>query len=239
MRLEFNVYCDETCHLENDDTKVMALGAVWCPKERRKEICNRIKEIKARHKLGDKFEIKWNKVSSSKVEFYLDLINYFFDDDDLHFRIIIVPDKTKLNHAAFGQTHDNFYYKMYFDLLKVILDPTSSYNIYLDMKDTLGQEKVMFLQNVLRNNHYDFQKQIIQKVQQVNSKEIEVMQITDLLTGAFGYYHRGLKENIGKVKLIETIKNRSKYSLDQSTLPKENKLNIFIWKPREIISPNG
>ncbi len=27
----FNVYCDESCHLENDHRKVMVLGAVWCP----------------------------------------------------------------------------------------------------------------------------------------------------------------------------------------------------------------
>ena len=27
----FNVYCDESCHLENDHQKAMVLGAVWCP----------------------------------------------------------------------------------------------------------------------------------------------------------------------------------------------------------------
>ena len=26
----FKVYCDESCHLENDHQKVMVLGAVWC-----------------------------------------------------------------------------------------------------------------------------------------------------------------------------------------------------------------
>ena len=26
----YNVYCDESCHLENDHQKVMTLGAVWC-----------------------------------------------------------------------------------------------------------------------------------------------------------------------------------------------------------------
>ncbi|NHQ60865.1 DUF3800 domain-containing protein [Chlorobium sp. BLA1] len=27
----FNIYCDESCHLENDRHKAMVLGAVWCP----------------------------------------------------------------------------------------------------------------------------------------------------------------------------------------------------------------
>jgi hypothetical protein len=27
----FNVYCDESCHLEHDRQQAMVLGAVWCP----------------------------------------------------------------------------------------------------------------------------------------------------------------------------------------------------------------
>ncbi len=30
----FNVYCDESCHLENDHQSAMVLGAVWCPLEK-------------------------------------------------------------------------------------------------------------------------------------------------------------------------------------------------------------
>lgn len=28
----FNIYCDESCHLENDGQKSMVLGAVSCPR---------------------------------------------------------------------------------------------------------------------------------------------------------------------------------------------------------------
>ncbi len=31
MSQVFNIYCDESCHLEHDREKVMVLGAVWCP----------------------------------------------------------------------------------------------------------------------------------------------------------------------------------------------------------------
>ena len=158
MYKTFNIYCDESCHLPNDDSPIMVLGACTCPKEKSREIFDRIREIKLRHGLSEKFEVKWNKVSKSKELFYLDLVNYFFDDDDLSFRALIVPNKKELNHDAFNQDHDAFYYKMYFDLLKVILNPESSYNIYLDIKDTKGQERVLKLQDVLRNNHYDYKK---------------------------------------------------------------------------------
>ncbi len=38
MREEFNIYCDESCHLENDLQKAMVLGAVWCSKDKSYEI---------------------------------------------------------------------------------------------------------------------------------------------------------------------------------------------------------
>jgi len=234
MRTEYNIYCDESCHLEHDQSKVMVLGAIWCQKEVKHEVFGRIREIKAKYGFKPEFEIKWNKVSNARLDFYLELINYFFDDDDIHFRGLVVPDKTMLNHHFFNQDHNTFYYKMYFDLLKVILAPQCGYNIYIDKKDTKGQDKVLELQKVLRNNHYDYQNQIIRKIQQVQSHEVELLQITDLLCGALSYLHRGLQGNKAKLELIEKIKYRSGYGLIKSTLYKEDKMNVFIWRAREV-----
>lgn len=234
MRTEYNIYCDESCHLEHDQSKVMVLGAMWCQKEVKHEVFGRIREIKTKYGFKPEFEIKWNKVSNARLDFYLELINYFFDDDDLHFRGLVVPDKTMLNHNFFNQDHNTFYYKMYFDLLKVILAPQCGYNIYIDKKDTKGQDKVLELQKVLRNNHYDYQNQIIRKIQQVQSHEVELLQITDLLCGALSYLHRGLQGNKAKLELIEKIKYRSGYGLMKSTLYKEDKMNVFIWRAREV-----
>ena len=30
--MEYNVYCDESCHLVSNDSKYMLIGAVYCPK---------------------------------------------------------------------------------------------------------------------------------------------------------------------------------------------------------------
>jgi hypothetical protein len=236
VRIEYNIYCDESCHLVHNKGNIIVFGAIWCPKPSRHEIFKRIREIKAEHGLKTDFEIKWNKVSPAKVNFYLDLINYFFDNADLHFRALIVPNKDELDHKSFNQTHDLFYYKMCFQLLKVILSPDCAYNIYIDIKDTRSQQRVTDLHNILRNNQYDYHDQIIKNVQQIQSHEVELLQLTDLLTGAIGYLHRGLKENAGKVKIIERIKERSGYTLIKSTLPKEDKMNLFIWKSRTLIN---
>ena len=231
----FNIYCDESCHLENDRQKAMVLGAVWCPLEKTREIAVRLREIKKKHNMSEAFEVKWTKVSPAKKELYLDFIDYFFDDDDLHFRALIIPDKTKLRHDAFAeQDHDTWYYKMYFDMLKVILRPDAQYRIYLDIKDTRGSEKIKKLHNVLCNNIYDFSRQVIERLQLVHSHEIEQLQLADLMIGAIGYLNRGLQGNAGKEAIIQRMQKRSKYTLAKTTLLKEEKLNIFCWQATEV-----
>lgn len=230
----FNIYCDESCHLENDHQNIMVLGAVWCPLEKVREISVRIREIKKNHGLSPDFEVKWTKVSPAKVQFYLNIVDYFFDDDDLHFRALIVPDKSKLRHDFFGQTHDEWYYKMYFEMLKVILRPEARYRIYLDIKDTRGAAKVKKLHDVLSNNMYDFSREIIERVQLVRSHEVEILQLADLLIGAISYVNRGLSGNKGKVALVNRIKQRSHYSLTKTTLLREDKVNILLWQALEF-----
>ena len=226
----YNIYCDESCHLEHDGEKAMTIGGVWCPENKKDEIFKRIREIKEEHKLSPKFEIKWNKVSPGQLPFYMDIINYFFDNSDLHFRVIVVPDKKELNHEQFHQTHDEFYYKLYFDMLKTIFEPSCEYNIFLDIKDTRGQKKVDKLHEILCNSNYDFKCEMIKKVQQVRSHEVELVALADLLIGAISYLHREKVTSEAKLKLIERIKLRSGYNLTSSTLYRASKFNVFIWK---------
>ena len=231
----FNIYCDESCHLENDRQKAMVLGAVWCPMAQAREIAVRVREIKQKHGLSPHLEVKWTKVSPAKKEFYLNLVDYFFDEKDLHFRALIVPDKSLLRHDAFqDQDHDIWYYKMYFDMLKVIFRPDARYRIYLDIKDTRGARKTKKLHEILCNDRYDFSRDVIERLQLVHSHEIEQLQLADLLIGALSYLNRGLKGNSGKIAVIERMRQRSGYNLTKSTLLREEKTNIFRWHATEV-----
>jgi hypothetical protein len=231
----FNVYCDESCHLENDRQKAMVLGAVWCPLDKTREVAVRLREIKQKHGLSKNFEVKWTKVSPAKKDFYRDLVDYFFDDDDLHFRALIVPDKTLLRHDAFpDQDHDIWYYKMYFDMLKAIFRPDACYRIYIDIKDTRGAQKAEKLHKILCNSIYDFSCDVIERLQLVHSHEIEQMQLVDLLVGAISYLNRNSHGNSGKESLIERIQQRSGYKLTKTTLQREEKINLFVWHAAEI-----
>jgi hypothetical protein len=227
-----NVYCDESCHLEHDHQPVMVLGAVWCLEEKARSITERLREIKVHHGLNPRLEIKWTSVSMSKVNFFQDILDYFFDDNDLHFRALIAP-KGTLRHEQHAQTHDDWYYKMYFNMLKIIIDPHFRYHIYLDYKDTWGRVKVAKLKEVLANAQYVFSRQIIERIQTVRSHEVELIQLADLLTGIISYKNRDLSGNAGKVQLVGRMQERSRKLLTHTTLVREDKVNLFKWRPAE------
>lgn len=234
MGTVYNLYCDESCHLENDGINAMGLGAVWCEKSKVPEINDRIREIKSRYSVGPKAEVKWSKVGPVKRQLYLDLIDYFFDDDDLHFRGLVIPDKSLLDHEKFNQTHDDWYYKMYYEMLRVVFSPQNYYNVYIDIKDRQSAQKAKKLHDVCCNDIYDFSHSIIRNVQPIRSEEVQIMQITDILLGALTYTNRTFPEeeirSQTKKDLIQRIKERTGYTLSKTTLLREDKFNILVWR---------
>lgn len=229
--MKYNIYCDESCHLENDHQKIMVLGAIKCEKSYKKQAVNDIRNIKEKYNMNRLCEVKWTKVSPDKFGMYLELVNYFFTNHNLSFRAVVV-DKRKLKHELFNQTHDSFYYKVYYQLLCRIIVPNNENYIYLDIKDTKGARKVRKLGEVLANGLYDFNMECIKNVQNINSKESELLQLADILIGAISYLNRNEneKENYSKSKmnLIETIINSSGYNLRKSTFLSEEKFNLFF-----------
>ncbi len=224
----YNIYCDESCHLEHDDSPVMVIGGIWCKKNISKKICCDIRDIKEKHHLRRGCELKWNTVSKSKIGFYKDIISYFFHND-LNFRAVVAS-KRNLRHEDYSQTHDQWYYKIYYQTLINIINSYNIYNIFVDIKERRrGGVKVRKLKKVLSNKLYDFNEDIINNIQIVDSKDVEILQVADLLIGALGYLNKGLKTNSVKLELIEHIKLLSKKTLEKNTLPSEQKFNIFYW----------
>jgi hypothetical protein len=231
MERIINIYCDESCHLPNDDQKAMVLGALWCFKAKAKAHNHAIAALKAKHLLSPFFEIKWTKISPGKYDFYCDLVNYFFEQRTMGFRAWVIPDKTILTHYDYNQTHDDWYYKMYFYLLRNLISTERKYHIYLDIKDTRSRKKLRKLRDVLSNASYDFSREIIERVQHVRSHDINLLQLADLLIGAISYHARGLTGSTAKNDIIQIIKKRTGLSLTRNTLPGERKFNMCIWRP--------
>lgn len=236
---EVNVYCDESCHLENDHQRAMVFGSIRCPKEIVKTVSDEIRELKRKHKIYCFAETKWKTVSFSKEEFYTDLLKLFLNKDYLYFRAVVFQNKDlhKLEHVRFEkQTYEDWYYKMFYVLLDKIMQEKYLYNIYFDKKNPNSSKKLNTLKNYL-NRKYS-----IKNIQNVLSHESELIQLTDFLTGIISYANRDYiklpKANKTKIKLVDMLKNESKLSLVVSTPKNARKINLFMWEPDYYANKN-
>lgn len=230
-----NIYCDESCHLEHDNANSMLMGAISCPASEKKRINTEIRAIKEKHGLSSWTEIKWTAVSPSKLDFYIELVDYFIKEQNLSFRAVVIKDKSNLNHAKFNQgSHDLWYYKTYFYLLDAIISYNEEYRIFIDIKDTCGGPKVKKLHEVLCNNKYDFKHEVIKDINQIHSHESEILQLTDLIMGAIGFYHNGhydsTQASSAKKSVVEKLFTQYKQHIIGGTSRGAKKMDVFLWK---------
>jgi hypothetical protein len=231
----YNLYIDESCHLEHDGMPVMCIGYMKINSEQYSSIKNTIKQIKLHYK--NPTEIKWNNISGSRIDLYKSLIDYFFEAE-IFFRCILVKYKNKLDHRQFNQgDHDNFYYKLiYFLLQSATNPPAQKYRVFLDIKDTRGKERLKKIEEILHNK-YSGNSPFI-NFQHIHSNENDLLQLTDLFIGAITFKARGLEKlsnsNKAKIELIRYIETKSGYVLDEGTEPWENKFNIFDHQPKQL-----
>lgn len=230
----FNVYCDESCHLEHDKSSVMGFGAIAIEADSARAIARDLRTLK--EKSGCRGELKWTKVSTKNTSFYCDLVDFFFSRPELSFRALIVNGKARLNHKLYNEnSHDLFYYKMYFYLLRNFIeyDPQKELRVYIDIKDTRSSDKVRELRDVLCRNFHDFDGKRINRIQQIRSHESDLLQLTDFLLGAVVYDSRELTGNLAKRAVIKRIKDQTGHGLRGTTAPWEQKFNLYHFWPRK------
>jgi hypothetical protein len=237
-----NLYCDESCHLENDHLPVMGFGAIRCPGENLASVKCAIAALKEKHRARG--ELKWEKVSPARLVFYEELIDWFFAEPNLRFRGWLVEHKERLAHEFFNAgSHDSFYYKMFYYLLEPLIkwplpgEPERTYQVYLDVKDTRGRLKVGKLAEVLRKKRHDWNGQLISRVQSTHADEVQVMQLTDFLLGALTYRNRpSVQQSPAKVACLTRIEQRAGFPLTGGTPPWEEKFNFYTFTPQEVVS---
>jgi len=218
MNKTFNLYCDESTHLQHDGMPYMIIAYISSPYNEIKQHKEYLRFLKEKHKF--KGETKWSAVSASQYLYYADLIDYFFSTD-LCFRSIIV-DKSQIDESRPGFSYEDFYFKMYYQLIHHKVSLAYHYNIYLDIKDTRSHKKLATLKEILKLNTS------IKSFQFIRSHESSLMQLTDLIMGAINYKLRGYNKVIAKNRIIEKIEQHSKVPITQSTPKNADKFNLFF-----------
>lgn len=223
MSKTFNLYCDESTHLIHDGHPYMLLSYISIAYPQIRLAKEEIKAIK--RKFNYTKELKWTNVHSATYKVYAELVDWFFMND-LEFRAVVV-DKSQIDEKRADYSFNDFYFRMYFQLLHTKVDFQNRYNVFLDIKDTCSGEKLEKLKKIMNYNSS------IGTLQFIPSRESVFIQLADVLMGAINYNLRiqkgDVKGNvIAKLKLIEKIKRHSNISLNTTTPLSRNKFNLFF-----------
>lgn len=223
MSKTFNLYCDESTHLIHDGHPYMLLSYISIAYPQIRLAKEEIKAIK--RKFNHTEELKWTNVHSATYKVYAELVDWFFMND-LEFRAVVV-DKSQIDEQRADYSFNDFYFRMYFQLLHTKVDFQNRYNVFLDIKDTCSGEKLEKLKKMMSYNSS------IGTLQFIPSRESVFIQLADVLMGAINYNLRiqkgDVKGNvIAKLKLIEKIKRHSNISLNTTTPLSRNKFNLFF-----------
>ena len=218
------VYCDEsrpeTIFSQNSVDRYMIIGGIWVNHSERKKVKNKISYLKKKY--GIHGEVKWTKVSPMSLEFYKEVLNYFFKNENLRFRCIVV-DSYKLDLEKYHNSDGELgFYKFYYELLNKWIEGNEVYRIYLDNKSNKDGNRLHELKSIL--NKVSFSS--IESVLSINSNESIFVEIVDILIGAVGYKYHNYGRSEAKNTLLEIIENNIGGPIS-GTAPTERKFNVF------------
>ncbi|GIM45983.1 hypothetical protein DNHGIG_15320 [Collibacillus ludicampi] len=223
------VYCDEsrpeTIYGVNSPDRFMVLGGLWVPYDIREDVKNQIKNLKTKYDVYGEF--KWNRVSPSRLEFYLKLIDLFFKNS-IRFRCIVV-DSHFVDIDTYHESDSELgFYKFYYQLLYHWIDSRETYWIYLDHRKNKLRNRLHKLEEVLDKAIIRDTGQLnkIGDVQAIESKQSLLIQLTDILIGAVGYRMHRLNGSQAKLQVIERIESYLEHPI-WPTPKSERKFNVF------------
>lgn len=224
--MQYTVYCDESRHDGGCGSPFMAIGSLWAPRERKLELTKAARAL-FRHE-GLNAEVKWSKVSTSRLPSYKRVVDFFFAADALRFRVIVV-DHFKFDPDRFhGGDRELGFYKFYYELLIRWFEPGNEYLVLLDFKQNQGARRYRDLRAVLSRKLRSEAR--ILDLTVIDSAETPLAQICDLLTGAVASAWCGdAKPGSAKAALIAHIAQHLGFSglKIASASPAISKFNIF------------
>lgn len=226
--MRFEVYCDEAYpdlfSSRNPQGRYLVIGSLWLPSEVRDEVKAGLQALRNHHLIGDEF--KWQKVTPSKLGFYLAVVEQFFSlGDRLRFRCIAV-DRTQVDLVKFHESdHELGFYKFYYQMLRHWLLDFNDYAIYCDTKTTRVPGRLATLHRCLA--HASLSSTIL-RVQAVPSEQSLGIQFADVLTGAVAAkLNRRLRPSSAKSALVASIENHLGRPIHR-THRSEKKFNVFV-----------
>lgn len=229
----YSIFCDESCHLQFDNSDVMCTGAIIVPDEHIDTYKGELKRIKSKY--GILQELKWNTVSRTHIEMYDEILRLFFESP-MAFRSVLIKNKSNIQaHSLDRDEYNLFYYSVIERLIRFSIrhnsDNINSYRVFLDLKDNHGKIKLASIHKELTNMLGT--ADTIKSMQNIRSHESQFIQLADIIIGAITYRARGLNGSEAKTHIVRLIEDLSGYRLNEGTEPGDNKFAIYDFQPKK------
>jgi len=224
---EVSIYCDESRHEGQSSQRYMVIGGLWLPRDRRQEVLEGFRAVQQQHRITG--ELKWGKVSNSRLGGYAALVDSLSRRNDVHFRCIVV-DKTKVNLDKYFQNNRQLgFWVFYWHCLKQWMGNWNTYYVSIDFKPQSLLSGPRRLRQVLENEC--IRRCWLKSLECVDSRENLFCQLADVLIGAVGYEQNGLVASPAKRALCARIaRSYGRRDLKGSDQPSVQRFNIFrIW----------
>lgn len=222
--MDFSIYCDESYQdlLTNPSCcQYFLIGSLWLPTSIKKELKDTISTLRKKHSAWG--EIKWSKISPSKKNFYLDLIDTFIEyRENLRFRCIAINSK-ELNINLHNNDKELGFYKLYYQLLHHWILDYNSYAIFCDTKTNRDPSRLNTLHECLNNSNLTSK---IKSIQALPSHEVVLIQLADLLLGVTAAKFNKTTKSTAKLEIIKHIEQSLGFELKPTSIS-EQKFNIF------------
>ena len=219
--MNMEIYCDnafpDLFTSNNPRADYLMIGSLWLPADLREEVKDRIKAVRRRHDTWG--EIKWNKISRSRIGFYFDPIDLFmsYDEDELHFRGIAV-NREQMKHDPNHVRAELGIYRFYHEMIHHWTNSQNTYRVFCETDNRC----------IHRFKRVLLGARITTDIQALPSKEVALIQLTDLLLGAASSRaNRTLNGGTAKEGVVKALEQRLGIVLGPTTVG-NNKFNLVI-----------
>lgn len=222
--MDFEVYCDESRQdliAKKHSGQYFMIGSLWLPAEIREDVKAGITQLRQKHKVWG--EIKWSKISPSKKDFYLALIDLFISyKEKLRFRCIAI-ESSKVDLGWHNHDKELGFYKFYYQLLHHWILDLNTYTIFCDTKTNRDPTRLKVLSGCLSTANLTAK---INFIQALPSHEVVLIQFTDFLLGAVSAKMNDGTKSQAKLEVITYLEQELHHKL-RPTVQREEKFNIF------------
>ena len=213
---------------EDPANKYMVIGSVWLAKDDRERLKSEIHALRDKHHIGGEF--KWQKVSKSRLEFYLELIDWFFDRGDaIRFRCIAV-DHAQANMIKYHENDQELaFYKFYYQMLHHWLLDFNVYCIFCDLKANRKKDRLPVLRRCLACANLSSS---VNNVQATRSRESVLLQLADVITGAAAArLNNTISQGGAKEKVVEKIEFSTQSTSNRAHIPGRAEIQCIRHQP--------